>query len=66
MDLFVVVMSPNMSGPIAVYGPFEDKHKAYMFIEDKIKQDEYLPESKKRAFVVRSYGVPDDPVFKMG
>lgn len=63
MDIFVVVMAPSFTLPAAVYGPFESKHVAYMFIEDRLGQDETTPSSQRRAFVVRGYGTPNDPVF---
>lgn len=56
MDIFVVVMAPSMTIPSAVYGPFETKHEAHIFIEDELKQPEDMPERFKRAFVVRNYG----------
>lgn len=62
-DIFVVVMAPSNTMPAAVYGPFETKHKAHLFIEDELGQDEMTPNKLKRAFVVRGYGIPSAPAF---
>lgn len=61
-DIFVVVMAPSKTIPAAVYGPFESKHEAWVFVEDKLNQSGATPEKARRAFVVRGYGVPDNPV----
>lgn len=63
MDIFVVVLAPSKTIPAAVYGPFASKHNAWVFVEDKLGQHEGTPVSECRAFVVRGYGVPDNPAF---
>jgi hypothetical protein len=61
MDIYVVVMSPSKTYPAAVYGPFESKHAAWLFIEDRL--NEYEPrEPDRRCYVVRGYGTPINPV----